>query len=166
MADGCLAPPHRMSVPISISNPDLARHSTELFMDSGFSPLSQRMGAMVAFDRFEDFTRWGCRDMPGWSCTCLLDAGAVVESKRGWKSQSWRWLGSAWGSSCSSCSWRLGLSIFSTTFTWWGHDVSFGDLWSLGKACLAQVKHLCTLTAALRAVFHELWLCHGLVEPD
>uniref|UniRef100_A0A8C6Y901 acetyl-CoA carboxylase n=1 Tax=Naja naja TaxID=35670 RepID=A0A8C6Y901_NAJNA len=30
---------------------------TELFMDSGFSPLCQRMGAMVAFDRFEDFTR-------------------------------------------------------------------------------------------------------------
>ncbi|NXD65210.1 ACACB carboxylase, partial [Eolophus roseicapillus] len=49
--------PNRMSVPISISNPDLARHSTELFMDSGFSPLSQRLGAMVAFDRFEDFTR-------------------------------------------------------------------------------------------------------------
>ncbi|NXI98643.1 ACACB carboxylase, partial [Psophia crepitans] len=49
--------PNRMSVPISISNPDLARHSTELFMDSGFSPLSQRMGAMVAFSRFEDFTR-------------------------------------------------------------------------------------------------------------
>ncbi|KFM10627.1 Acetyl-CoA carboxylase 2, partial [Aptenodytes forsteri] len=49
--------PNRMSVPISISNPDLARHSIELFMDSGFSPLSQRMGAMVAFDRFEDFTR-------------------------------------------------------------------------------------------------------------
>ncbi|XP_077773830.1 acetyl-CoA carboxylase 2 isoform X3 [Podarcis muralis] len=47
----------RMSVPISISNPDLARHSTELFMDSGFSPLCQRMGAMVAFDRFGDFTR-------------------------------------------------------------------------------------------------------------
>uniref|UniRef100_A0A670ZYG8 acetyl-CoA carboxylase n=1 Tax=Pseudonaja textilis TaxID=8673 RepID=A0A670ZYG8_PSETE len=47
----------RMSVPVSISNPDLARHSTELFMDSGFSPLCQRMGAMVAFDRFEDFTR-------------------------------------------------------------------------------------------------------------
>ncbi|XP_061865746.1 acetyl-CoA carboxylase 2 [Colius striatus] len=49
--------PNRMSVPISISNPDLARHSTELLMDSGFSPLSQRMGAMVAFNRFEDFTR-------------------------------------------------------------------------------------------------------------
>ncbi|KAM4649457.1 LOW QUALITY PROTEIN: acetyl-CoA carboxylase 2 [Amazona ochrocephala] len=49
--------PNRVSVPISISNPDLARHSTELFMDSGFSPLSQRLGAMVAFDRFEDFTR-------------------------------------------------------------------------------------------------------------
>ncbi|NXX22259.1 ACACB carboxylase, partial [Podargus strigoides] len=50
-------PNSRMSVPVSICNPDLARHSTELFMDSGFSPLSQRMGAMVAFDRFEDFTR-------------------------------------------------------------------------------------------------------------
>uniref|UniRef100_A0A8C3ETJ2 Acetyl-CoA carboxylase beta n=1 Tax=Corvus moneduloides TaxID=1196302 RepID=A0A8C3ETJ2_CORMO len=49
--------PNRMSVPISISNPDLARHSTELFMDSGFSPTSQRMGVMVAFRRFEDFTR-------------------------------------------------------------------------------------------------------------
>uniref|UniRef100_A0A8C5UEA3 Acetyl-CoA carboxylase beta n=1 Tax=Malurus cyaneus samueli TaxID=2593467 RepID=A0A8C5UEA3_9PASS len=46
-----------MSVPISVSNPDLARHSTELFMDSGFSPPSQRMGVMVAFRRFEDFTR-------------------------------------------------------------------------------------------------------------
>ncbi|KAF4790562.1 Acetyl-CoA carboxylase [Turdus rufiventris] len=49
--------PNRMSVPISISNPDLARHSTELFMDSGFCPTSQRMGVMVAFRRFEDFTR-------------------------------------------------------------------------------------------------------------
>ncbi|XP_067395559.1 acetyl-CoA carboxylase 2 isoform X1 [Emydura macquarii macquarii] len=49
--------PNRMSIPVSISNPDLARHSTELFMDSGFSPPCQRMGAMVAFDRFEDFTR-------------------------------------------------------------------------------------------------------------
>uniref|UniRef100_A0A2K5N193 Acetyl-CoA carboxylase beta n=1 Tax=Cercocebus atys TaxID=9531 RepID=A0A2K5N193_CERAT len=46
-----------MTVPISITNPDLLRHSTELFMDSGFSPLCQRMGAMVAFRRFEDFTR-------------------------------------------------------------------------------------------------------------
>uniref|UniRef100_A0A8B9NLL7 Acetyl-CoA carboxylase beta n=1 Tax=Accipiter nisus TaxID=211598 RepID=A0A8B9NLL7_9AVES len=35
----------------------LCMHSTELFMDSGFCPLSQRMGAMVAFNRFEDFTR-------------------------------------------------------------------------------------------------------------
>ncbi|XP_058137492.1 acetyl-CoA carboxylase 2 isoform X3 [Dasypus novemcinctus] len=49
--------PNRMAVPVSISNPDLLRHSTELFMDSGFSPLCQRMGAMVAFRRFEDFTR-------------------------------------------------------------------------------------------------------------
>lgn len=44
-------------MPISVSNPDLLRHSTELFMDSGFSPLCQRMGAMVAFRRFEEFTR-------------------------------------------------------------------------------------------------------------
>ncbi|XP_028335696.1 acetyl-CoA carboxylase 2 isoform X2 [Physeter macrocephalus] len=49
--------PNRMAVPISITNPELLRHSTELFMDSGFSPKSQRMGAMVAFQRFEDFTR-------------------------------------------------------------------------------------------------------------
>ncbi|XP_066870777.1 acetyl-CoA carboxylase 2 isoform X1 [Kogia breviceps] len=49
--------PNRMTVPISITNPELLRHSTELFMDSGFSPKSQRMGAMVAFQRFEDFTR-------------------------------------------------------------------------------------------------------------
>ncbi|XP_019394384.1 PREDICTED: acetyl-CoA carboxylase 2 isoform X3 [Crocodylus porosus] len=54
---GCIPTLSRMSVPVSISNPDLARHSTELFMDSGFSPLCQRMGAMVAFNRFEDFTR-------------------------------------------------------------------------------------------------------------
>lgn len=50
-----------MAVPISDTNPDLLRHSTELFMDSGFSPLSQRMGAMVAFRRFEEFTRY-----PAW----------------------------------------------------------------------------------------------------
>ncbi|KAM9055974.1 acetyl-CoA carboxylase 2 isoform 6-T6 [Megaptera novaeangliae] len=49
--------PNRMAVPISITNPELLRHSKELFMDSGFSPKSQRMGAMVAFQRFEDFTR-------------------------------------------------------------------------------------------------------------
>ncbi|XP_047684163.1 acetyl-CoA carboxylase 2 isoform X1 [Prionailurus viverrinus] len=49
--------PNRMAVPISVTNPDLLRHSTELFMDSGFAPLCQRMGAMVAFRRFEDFTR-------------------------------------------------------------------------------------------------------------
>ncbi|XP_039771055.1 acetyl-CoA carboxylase 2 isoform X2 [Ornithorhynchus anatinus] len=49
--------PNRMHIPISVTNPDLVRHSTELFMDSGFSPLCQRMGAMVAFTKFEDFTR-------------------------------------------------------------------------------------------------------------
>lgn len=56
----CLNPwpsPCRMALPVSMSNPDLLRHSTELFMDNGFSPLCQRMGAMVAFRRFEDFTR-------------------------------------------------------------------------------------------------------------
>uniref|UniRef100_A0A452R4T0 Acetyl-CoA carboxylase 1 n=1 Tax=Ursus americanus TaxID=9643 RepID=A0A452R4T0_URSAM len=50
--------PSEMAVPISVTNPDLLRHSTELFMDSGFSPLCQRMGAMVAFRRFEDFIRY------------------------------------------------------------------------------------------------------------
>lgn len=51
--------PHcRMTVPISVTNPELLRHSTELFMDSGFSPKSQRIGAMVAFQRFEDFVRY------------------------------------------------------------------------------------------------------------
>ncbi|XP_075390444.1 acetyl-CoA carboxylase 2 [Tenrec ecaudatus] len=49
--------PNRIAIPISITNPDLMRHSTELYMDSGFSPKCQRMGAMVAFQRFEDFIR-------------------------------------------------------------------------------------------------------------
>uniref|UniRef100_E9PSQ0 acetyl-CoA carboxylase n=1 Tax=Rattus norvegicus TaxID=10116 RepID=E9PSQ0_RAT len=49
--------PNRMAMPINVSDPDLLRHSKELFMDSGFSPLCQRMGAMVAFRRFEEFTR-------------------------------------------------------------------------------------------------------------
>ncbi|EHB01548.1 Acetyl-CoA carboxylase 2 [Heterocephalus glaber] len=72
--------PNRMTVPISVTNPDLLRHSTELFMDSGFSPLCQRMGAMVAFRRFEDFTRnfdevISCfanvpRDIPVFSKAC------------------------------------------------------------------------------------------------
>lgn len=77
-----LAPHGRISAPISISNPDLARHSTELFMDSGFSPASQRMGVMVAFRRFEDFTRWGCRDTPG-QCLCILGATAVTGEQNG-----------------------------------------------------------------------------------
>uniref|UniRef100_A0A8C9UAR0 acetyl-CoA carboxylase n=1 Tax=Serinus canaria TaxID=9135 RepID=A0A8C9UAR0_SERCA len=51
---------------------------TELFMDSGFSPTSQRMGVMVAFRRFEDFTRWGCRDAPG-QCLCILGEQNGVE---------------------------------------------------------------------------------------
>ncbi|XP_049645344.1 acetyl-CoA carboxylase 2 [Suncus etruscus] len=49
--------PNRMAVPISITNPDLLRHSTELYMDNGFSPPCQRMGAMAAFRTFDDFTR-------------------------------------------------------------------------------------------------------------
>ncbi|XP_045152620.1 acetyl-CoA carboxylase 2 [Echinops telfairi] len=49
--------PNRMAIPISVTNPELIRHSTELYMDSGFSPKCQRMGAMVAFQRFEDFIR-------------------------------------------------------------------------------------------------------------
>ncbi|XP_068095507.1 acetyl-CoA carboxylase 2 isoform X1 [Hyperolius riggenbachi] len=47
----------RMSLPVSASHLEINRQSSELFMDSGFSPLCQRMGVMVAFDRFEDFTR-------------------------------------------------------------------------------------------------------------
>lgn len=59
-------------MPISVTNPDLLRHSTELFMDSGFAPLCQRMGAMVAFRRFEDFTRY-----PEWpSLPDTLSRGA------------------------------------------------------------------------------------------
>lgn len=44
--------------------------------------------------------------------------------------------------------------------------MSFGGMWSLGEACLAQVKHLHINIAVLRAVFHELWLSCGLVEPS
>lgn len=47
----------RMSLPVSATHLELNRQSSELFMDSGFSPLCQRMGVMVAFDKFEDFTR-------------------------------------------------------------------------------------------------------------
>ncbi|XP_069475531.1 acetyl-CoA carboxylase 2 [Ambystoma mexicanum] len=47
----------RMSLPITATHLELNRQSSELFMDSGFSPLCQRMGAMVAFNKFEDFTR-------------------------------------------------------------------------------------------------------------
>lgn len=36
--------------------------------------------------------------------------------------------------------------MFSTTITWWGRDKPLGDMWSPGKACLAQVEHPCTLT--------------------
>lgn len=49
--------PNRMSLPVSATHLELNRQSSELFMDSGFSPLCQRMGVMVAFDKFEDFTR-------------------------------------------------------------------------------------------------------------
>uniref|UniRef100_A0A452R4Q4 Acetyl-CoA carboxylase 1 n=1 Tax=Ursus americanus TaxID=9643 RepID=A0A452R4Q4_URSAM len=44
--------------PIVLALEGPSEHSTELFMDSGFSPLCQRMGAMVAFRRFEDFIRY------------------------------------------------------------------------------------------------------------
>lgn len=92
VTDGCLAPRCRMSVPISISNPDLARHSTELFMDSGFSPLSQRLGAMVAFDRFEDFTRWGAGTWLAGQTRVFWVLMQSLGSTRGWKSQSWQQL--------------------------------------------------------------------------
>lgn len=122
-----LAPHGRMSVPISISNPDLARHSTELFMDSGFCPTSQRMGVMVAFRRFEDFTRWGCRDMPGQACVCVFWVPLqLFKSKMGWKGHSWEQLGSARGSSSSHHSCRL--DILSLALTLWGHEVAFGDM--------------------------------------
>ncbi|MEE6508200.1 hypothetical protein FKM82_019789 [Ascaphus truei] len=49
--------PNRMSLPICTTLLEINRQSSELFMDSGFSPLCQRMGVMVAFDKFEDFTR-------------------------------------------------------------------------------------------------------------
>ncbi|KAE8634241.1 hypothetical protein XENTR_v10002237 [Xenopus tropicalis] len=49
--------PNRMSLPISATHLEINRQSSELFMDSGFSPLCQRMGVMVAFNKFEDFTR-------------------------------------------------------------------------------------------------------------
>uniref|UniRef100_A0A8D2PMG0 acetyl-CoA carboxylase n=1 Tax=Zosterops lateralis melanops TaxID=1220523 RepID=A0A8D2PMG0_ZOSLA len=68
---------------------------TELFMDSGFCPTSQRMGVMVAFRRFEDFTRWGCRDLPGQACVCAFWMPLQsLESKMGWKGHSWGQLGS------------------------------------------------------------------------
>ncbi|KAG8455711.1 hypothetical protein GDO86_001775 [Hymenochirus boettgeri] len=49
--------PNRMSLPISATHLEINRQSSELFMDSGFSPLCQRMGVMVAFNKFEDLTR-------------------------------------------------------------------------------------------------------------
>ncbi|XP_056384806.1 acetyl-CoA carboxylase 2 isoform X2 [Hyla sarda] len=49
--------PNRMSLPINATHLELNRQSSELFMDNGFSPLCQRMGVMLAFDKFEDFTR-------------------------------------------------------------------------------------------------------------
>ncbi|XP_053558098.1 acetyl-CoA carboxylase 2 isoform X2 [Bombina bombina] len=49
--------PNRMSLPISATHLELNRQSSELFMDNCFSPLCQRMGVMVAFDKFEYFTR-------------------------------------------------------------------------------------------------------------
>ncbi|XP_043924452.1 acetyl-CoA carboxylase 2 [Protopterus annectens] len=50
--------PNRISVPISNNGHfDMNRHGSDLYMDSNFSPLCQRMGSMVAFEKFEDFVR-------------------------------------------------------------------------------------------------------------
>uniref|UniRef100_A0A452R4U2 Acetyl-CoA carboxylase beta n=1 Tax=Ursus americanus TaxID=9643 RepID=A0A452R4U2_URSAM len=59
-----------------------------LFMDSGFSPLCQRMGAMVAFRRFEDFIRYpewpSLSNTPsrgGWGPRVLLPPAFVLLSQ-------------------------------------------------------------------------------------
>ncbi|XP_024130292.1 acetyl-CoA carboxylase isoform X2 [Oryzias melastigma] len=48
--------PNRLPVPASGSG-QLKRHGSELFMDGALSPPCQRMGAMVAFQCFDDFRR-------------------------------------------------------------------------------------------------------------
>ncbi|XP_072244094.1 acetyl-CoA carboxylase isoform X2 [Leuresthes tenuis] len=50
--------PNRLPVPISGSGQSkMRRQSSELFMDGALSPPCQRMGAMVAFQCFDDFRR-------------------------------------------------------------------------------------------------------------
>lgn len=50
--------PNRVPVPVSgSSHLKMRRQSSELFMEGAFSPPCQRMGAMVAFQCFDDFKR-------------------------------------------------------------------------------------------------------------
>ncbi|XP_077942833.1 acetyl-CoA carboxylase isoform X1 [Gasterosteus aculeatus] len=50
--------PNRVPVPVSGSSQfKMRRESSELFLEGAFSPPCQRMGAMVAFQCFEDFKR-------------------------------------------------------------------------------------------------------------
>nr|XP_023689140.1 acetyl-CoA carboxylase 2 isoform X4 [Paramormyrops kingsleyae] len=48
---------NRVSVPVSSGQFEMRRQSSDLFLDGAFSPPCQRMGAMVAFECFEDFKR-------------------------------------------------------------------------------------------------------------
>ncbi|KAJ8286073.1 hypothetical protein GJAV_G00034250 [Gymnothorax javanicus] len=48
---------NRVSVPVSSSQFEIRRQSCELFLGGALSPPCQRMGAMVAFQCFEDFKR-------------------------------------------------------------------------------------------------------------
>nr|XP_014349107.1 PREDICTED: acetyl-CoA carboxylase 2 isoform X1 [Latimeria chalumnae]XP_014349108.1 PREDICTED: acetyl-CoA carboxylase 2 isoform X1 [Latimeria chalumnae]XP_014349109.1 PREDICTED: acetyl-CoA carboxylase 2 isoform X1 [Latimeria chalumnae] len=47
----------RMSIPVCTGNFESGRQSSDFFLDNSLSPPCQRMGAMVAFEKFEDFTR-------------------------------------------------------------------------------------------------------------
>nr|XP_015221745.1 PREDICTED: acetyl-CoA carboxylase 2 isoform X3 [Lepisosteus oculatus] len=49
--------PNRMSLPVSAGQFEMNRQGSDLFMEGGLSPPCQRMGAMVAFQCFEDFER-------------------------------------------------------------------------------------------------------------
>lgn len=47
-------------IPVPVSGPgqfEMRRQSSELFLDGALSPPCQRMGAMVAFQCFDDFKR-------------------------------------------------------------------------------------------------------------
>ncbi|XP_066546122.1 acetyl-CoA carboxylase isoform X2 [Amia ocellicauda] len=48
---------NRMSVPVSSGPFEMSRQGSELFLEGGLSPPCQRMGAMVAFQCFEDFKK-------------------------------------------------------------------------------------------------------------